>query len=101
LAYVNYNICRGDYIVSIDGRQILSEEEAVSGLLGSDIPGTTVVVGVSRICGREWVPEVEHVNIEVVLTRMATESIADRRRIFELFTILKVSTTMSCVYADS
>ena len=57
-------------------------------LLGSDLPGTHFIMKVRKE-SRTGTKEVR----EVQLTRMATEVIADRRRMFELFTKMKVMNT--------
>ena len=51
-------------------------------LLGSDVPGTHFTMTVKKLNGGSMK--------EVQLSRMATEVIADRRRMFELFTKMKV-----------
>ena len=56
-------------------------EQLGAALTGSDVPGTTLKLTVKKFRTGEI--------REVVLTRMATEMIADRRRLFELFTCLK------------
>jgi len=56
-------------------------EHLAAALTGSDVPGTPVTLTVKKFRTGE--------TREVVLTRMATELIADRRRLFELFTCLK------------
>ena len=50
-------------------------------LLGTDVPGSVVKVKVRKLNGS---------TVTVQLKRIATESIADRRKMFEHFTALKV-----------
>ena len=66
-------------ILKIDGTAV-TRDNVSSLLVGSDIPGSTVTLTVKK--GFSNV-------IDVVLARMATEVIADRRRLFELFTDIK------------
>ena len=78
-AYNSDRLEKGDTIVQVNGKPV-SAEELPDMLIGDDIPGTSVVITVQR--GEE--------QFNLSLTRMATETIADRRRMFELFTTLKV-----------
>jgi hypothetical protein len=111
---------QNDVITQIDGVPV-SVENIHDALVGSDIPGTMVTITVKRGFKEApraadnplWFakaggqlpdnfkdkPQLQgqgaggssgttHV---VVLSRMATEAIADRRRMFELFTIMKAS----------
>jgi hypothetical protein len=66
-------------ILKIDGTAV-TRDNVSSLLVGSDIPGSTVTLTVKK--GFSNV-------IDVVLARMATEVIADKRRLFELFTDMK------------
>ena len=101
-----------DTIIAIDGKPITAESIQAH-LIGSDAPGSTVSLTVRRghkeaapkappnplwfaksegtlpPSLRDPTPYAES-SFVVVLTRMASEVIADRRRIAELFTILKV-----------
>ena len=119
-AYNSGQLQQNDVIIQIDGIPVSVENVHMS-LLGSDIPGSTVTLMVRRGYREQprvsdkpdplWFAKAggglpgsfkdrsikepgsllggtTHV---VVLTRMATEIIADRRRIFELFTIMKAS----------
>ena len=72
---------RGDTILSID-QQPASEDNLHALLVGSDTPGSSVTVTVRKAGG-----DVK----EVVLTRMDTEVIADRCRLFELCAGIKVA----------
>jgi hypothetical protein len=88
---------KGDFIVSIDGENV-SEENVYEKLKGCDIPGTEVSITVER-CGNTTSSSVRSLSdfeqldsrkIEVSVSRMATAEIADRRRMFDLFTIMEV-----------
>ena len=113
-AYNSGQLQQNDVIVQIDGMPV-SNENIHDSLLGSDIPGSTVTITVrrgyrdlNRVSEKPdplWFAKAtpfketatrDNSNIQggtthvVVLTRMATEVIADRRRMFELLTIMKV-----------
>ena len=104
-------LLKGDILVKIDGVPT-SEESILSDLRGSDIPGSKVVLTVRRVKGDEntnsprRMASKEHQpfdspnisfddddmdEIEVIITRIATAEIADRRRMFDHFTSLQVS----------
>jgi hypothetical protein len=111
-------LAKGDVIIAVDGLTV-NEETVHAALLGDDLPGTSVVLTVRKVARNrgdepgniaEQVlrnadavlqPFFERVSFdgspnkselirEVVVVRMATEKIADRRHMFELFTDLKV-----------
>ena len=112
---------KGDLIIAIDGVAV-TEETIHAALLGDDIPGSQVVLTIRRSTipelnfidagsiasavfrhadavfnpngsnSRENSPLTNKNTREVVLVRMATEIIADRRHMFELFTEMKVTT---------
>ena len=80
-AYNSRQLHRGDVIVKVNGNAI-TQANIHDIMVGDDMPGAPVVVNVR-------------------MTRMATEEIYDRRRMFELFTSLKVcafgkSLSLSC-----
>lgn len=96
----------GDEIVQIDGTTVKSKEEILPLLRGDDIPGSTVVVTVKKVRFENSFSNIQaHQKIpadrlsfhqkgngntqQVSLVRMPTEHIADRRKLFELFTELK------------
>ena len=88
-AYNSEQLSKGDIILEVDGRPVNSEN-LHEALLGADVPGTQFVIKVKKAgSGGMWGSEAGTVK-SVILTRMATEVIADRRRMFELFTDLKV-----------
>ena len=73
---------KGDLVVSIDGNEVTDEN--IHGLLvGEDKPGSTVMIAVQKA----RTGQVHMVKLE----RIASAEIADRRRLFELFTALKTS----------
>ena len=110
---------KGDLIIAIDGVAV-TEDTIHAALLGDDIPGSSVVLTIKRSAvpelnlidagsianavfrhadavfnpngsnSRESSPLTNKNIREVVVVRMATEVIADRRRMFELFTDIKV-----------
>ena len=113
-AYNSGQLQQSDIITHIDGIPV-SVETVHDALLGSDIPGTNVTITARR--GARDVPRSNNplwfaraggqlpdtlkdksqgpmlqggTTHTIVLVRMATEAIADRRRMFELFTIMKV-----------
>jgi hypothetical protein len=105
---------KGDFIVSIDGENV-TDENVYEKLKGCDVPGTEVLIIVER-SGNTSLTSVRSVNdcdhldsrkIEVSVSRMATAEIADRRRMFDLFTIMEVrfqaktSSTLKQSFANS
>ena len=98
---------KGDILIKIDGQPV-SEENILTALRGNDIPGSKVVLTVNRLKGE--VPDTRyHGNymsaspspdisadeedleqIDINITRIATAEIADRRRMFDMFTFLEV-----------
>ena len=104
-------LAKGDILVKIDGQPV-SEENILTALRGSDIPGSKVVLTVHRVKGE--VPNIKSSfrkqtnyvsaspspdisadeedmdEIDISITRIATAEIADRRRMFDLFTFLEV-----------
>lgn len=85
---------KGDEIVEIDG-ELVTCENILDALRGSDIPGSKVNVRVRRKkpfnedASKDLTPR-KRTEETVEVTRMATAEIADRRRIFDLFTVFKV-----------
>ncbi len=102
-------LAKGDILVKIDGQPV-SEENILTALKGNDIPGSKVVLTVHRVKGE--VPNTKPIirrqtnydspspdisaddedmeEIDISITRIATAEIADRRRMFDLFTFLEV-----------
>ena len=85
---------KGDEILAIDGDPVTSDS-VLDALKGSDIPGSKVDIRVRRKKSNaeevsEDSPTKKRIELSVEVTRMATADIADRRRIFDLFTIFKV-----------
>ncbi len=91
---------KGDLIVKIDGNDV-NEHNILPYLLGSDIPGSHVIITVQRkkegimgnieseFCGlHSNLADVDE--LDVGLSRISTVEIADRRRMFDLFTFLEV-----------
>jgi C-terminal processing protease CtpA/Prc len=90
---------KGDDILKIDGKPV-SSDDIVDALRGPDIPGTKVLLTIQRHISSMDLsrdPDDDELLISgtvtemtVELTRMATAEIADRRRLFDLFTVCKV-----------
>jgi len=76
---------KGDTIVSIDGNDV-DESSVVSRLTGSDTAGSKVTIGYTEI-------DTPSVTKELVLTRIPSESLSDRKNMLELLRQLKVSST--------
>ena len=73
-------LSKGDKILKVDGKDVTNDTVS-NALVGNDVAGSMVSVEVKKSGA---------VDSQVVtLTRMATESIADRRAMFELFTTAK------------
>eukprot|EP00960_Hanusia_phi_P062195 765084-Hanusia_phi.AAC.2 len=78
-AYDSKLLSKGDKILTVDHKPV-TPETAPSAIIGSDVPGTFVTL------------QIRHQNneiTEVKLRRVASEIIADRRAMFEIFTSLK------------
>ena len=84
-AYNSGMLDKGDIIVQIDHQDVSVDGLSIA-LLGSDVPGSSVVITVKKSR-----PELNGKTIDVVLTRMETSFIADRCRMFELYAQMKVS----------
>jgi hypothetical protein len=88
---------KGDVIVRIDGEDV-TEADVFEKLRGCDIPGSQVVITVERFGSNSPLSArslrdfdgLDTREVDVVVTRMATAEIADRRRMFDLFTVLEV-----------
>jgi hypothetical protein len=101
------HLVKGDILVKIDGVPV-TEESILADLRGSDIPGSTVVLTVRRVKVEEDIKlfqkersspldapnfsadEDDMEEIDIKITRIATAEIADRRKMFDHFTILQV-----------
>jgi hypothetical protein len=86
---------KGDEILAIDGDPVTSDS-VLDALKGSDIPGSKVDIRVRRKKTNaeevsEDSPTRKRIELSVEVTRMATADIADHRRIFDLFTVFKVT----------
>ncbi len=88
-AYNSDKLCKGDIILEVDHNAVTAES-VHDAILGNDLPGTTFLIKVKRIGEQSLSRELHAGIIDVPLTRMASEVIADRRQMFELFTALKV-----------
>jgi C-terminal processing protease CtpA/Prc len=79
-ASLSKKIVKGDKIVEIDSTSA-TNSNVIDLLIGSDYPGTIVNIKISR----EGTPNL----IEVALKRACTAELADKKRLFELFTKIK------------
>ena len=80
-SYNSRQLDRGDVVVKVDG-EVVDNDTILNALIGNDVPGSEVLLTIYK-GGKQSDMRV------VTLHRMATERIADRRRAFELFTLLK------------
>ena len=79
--YNSGQLDRGDVVIKVD-QTVVDKDTILAALVGDDAPGSEVSLTIQK-GGRTG-------NVRVIsLQRMATERIADRRRIFELFTLIK------------
>ena len=89
-AYNSGCLERGDVIVDIDGKTV-SDTNVHEILVGSDEPGTSVVVTVQK---RLKTPS----EMSVALTRIPTSIVADSNRFFENCTAIKVPEKFDCYF---
>jgi hypothetical protein len=93
-------ISSGDVILKID-EVVVTGDNIVKLLLGNDLPGSpvnlTIAKGGPKVCflqleipGKIDQLVIQGPVVNVALTRMSTDELVDRRKIFELFTVLKV-----------
>lgn len=78
-AYTSRNVLKGDVIVKVDGEFVQKGEDLQQKIVGDDIPGTFVTLTLKR--GPAEL-------IDVTMKRISTEEVADKRRMFDLFTKL-------------
>jgi C-terminal processing protease CtpA/Prc len=79
-ASVSKKILKGDKILEVDSQPV-TNSNIVDLLVGADVPGTIVNIKISR--GGAADP------IEVPLKRASSAELADKKRLFELFTKIK------------
>ena len=84
-AYDSKLLEKGDTILQVD-RVEVSAHTILQCLVGSDVPDSTVVLTVRKVSGRV---------MDVVLKRIAASVIADRYKIFSLFSTCQVSCHIS------
>jgi C-terminal processing protease CtpA/Prc len=77
-AYFSRNILKGDIIVKVDG-EFVQGSDLQKKIVGDDTPGSMVTLTVKR--GPADL-------VDVTLKRISTEEVADKRRMFDLFTKL-------------
>jgi hypothetical protein len=93
-AYNTQSLQKGDSIVSVDGVEV-EEEELPAAIIGSDEPGSIVTLRVRRhLDGEEQ---------EVDVVRIESRELADKRRLFELFTAMEnhIDDPESCSRTDA
>jgi hypothetical protein len=77
-AFKSQKVFKGDTILSIDG-QDASQGDLATMLRGTDKPDSTVTIGLKKVSG----------NLEdVKLQRMVSSHLAEKREMFELFTLM-------------
>ena len=77
-AFNSKKIRKGDQVLAIDGVCNLKGEHISAALKGSNVAGTKLTLTVkSRLTGQQE---------DVALTRVLTASIADKRKLFDIFT---------------
>jgi len=76
-AHLSNTIFRGDVIVEVDG-QTVAGDSLLRAIIGEDIPGSYLNLKLQRGGGI----------VDVTLTRISTADVADKRRMFDLFTTL-------------
>jgi C-terminal processing protease CtpA/Prc len=80
----NTALQRGDEIVLIDGMRV-GVEDMPAAIIGADLPGSTVVLTVKRLGAAAHLPQ----QFDVVVIRVESRELADKRRLFELFTAIE------------
>jgi C-terminal processing protease CtpA/Prc len=84
-AYNTGQLDRGDIILRINHEPV-AEDNLHALLVGTDSPGSTVTISVRKAERPAGQADVR----DVILTRMDTETIADRCRLYELCAAIKV-----------
>jgi C-terminal processing protease CtpA/Prc len=77
-AYLSGKVQKGDFIVEVDGKSV-SGSTVLSAIIGEDIPGSYLTLTLKR----------DGNMVYVNLKRIPTADVADKRRMFDLFTLLK------------
>ena len=77
-AYLSGKVQKGDFIVEVDGKPV-SASTLLSAIIGDDVPGSTLTLTLKR-SGQV---------ANVTLKRIPTADVADKRRMFDFFTLLK------------
>ena len=80
-AYMCKQLKKGDKIVQINGKLVEEGSDLTTLLLGSDMPGSLVSIRVLRDGFAK--------PVDVTLLRACTTDLADKRRMFQLFTTIK------------
>ena len=78
-AYTSRNIFKGDVIVKVDGEFVQKGSDLQQKIVGDDTPGSSLTLTIKR-------GPADH--IDVRMKRISTEEVADKRRMFDLFTAL-------------
>ena len=86
-ASLSKKILKGDKILEVDSQPV-TNSNIVELLIGADVPGSIVNIKVSRDGAAD--------PIEVPLKRVSTAELADKKRLFELFTKIKDIASHKC-----
>jgi hypothetical protein len=88
---------KGDIIVAVDNQPVDSDN-VLDSIVGSDTPGSSVILTLKKIDFDNDFSLPDFYSdqfFSVELVRMATAEIAERRRLFELFTALKAKAKLN------
>jgi len=88
---------KGDIIVAVDNQPVDSDN-VLDSIVGSDTPGSSVILTLKKIDSDHDFSLPDFYSdqfFSVELVRMATAEIAERRRLFELFTALKAKAKLN------
>jgi hypothetical protein len=88
---------KGNIIVAVD-KQLVSTDNVLASIVGSDTPGSSVILTLKKIDFDNDFSLPDFYSdqfFSVELVRMATAEIAERRRLFELFTALKAKAKLN------
>ena len=84
-AYRSKQISKGDIILAVDGMQLYTSDAILAALKGSEIPGTSVTLTIKN-------PGTNVVQ-DVIVQRQLTAEVADKRKMFDLFTSISSRAT--------
>jgi hypothetical protein len=84
-AYRSKQISKGDIILAVDGMQLYTSDAILAALKGSEIPGTSVTLTIKN--------QGTNVVQDVIVQRQLTAEVADKRKMFDLFTSISSRAT--------